>query len=182
MEWTPEEILKFWFVEHGPGDWFAGSKEFDEEIRSRFQPLCRDMLGSRAEDHLADARRALAAIIVLDQFPRQISRGSAEAFLGDPVALAITHGAIARGYDAGFTRDEKTFLYMPLMHSEVLSDQELCVKLFRDLENENSLKYAIEHRDIIARFGRFPHRNRVLARDSTSAEREFLGIHEGFGQ
>ncbi len=182
MDWTPDEILKFWFDEHGPDDWFSGSEKFDAEIRSRFLPLCRELLASRAEDHLGDPRTALAAIIVLDQFPRQVFRGSAEAFLGDPVALAIAQGAMSRQFDAGFTPDEKTFLYMPLMHSEVLSDQELCVKLFADLGNENSLKYAREHRDIIAKFGRFPHRNSALGRDSTPEEREFLATHEGFGQ
>lgn len=182
MQWTPEEILTFWFVEHGKEDWFAGSDEFDAEIRSRFLPLCTNLLGTRAEDHLGDPRTALAAVIALDQFPRQIHRGTPEAFLGDPVAIAITQGAISREYDSGFGPDEKQFLYMPLMHSEVLSDQELCVKLFHDLGNENSLKFAIEHRDIIARYGRFPHRNRIIGRDSTPEELEFLSNHEGFGQ
>ncbi|MEX0404296.1 DUF924 family protein [Aquibium sp. LZ166] len=182
MELAPDEILTFWFVEHGPADWFAGSKEFDAEIRSRFLPLCRTLLSSRADDHLGDPRTALAAVIVLDQFPRQVFRGTPDAFLGDPVAIAITQGAISRGYDSDLTPDEKQFLYMPLMHSEVLSDQELCVKLFHDLGNENSLKYAIEHRDIIATYGRFPHRNRILDRDSTSEELKFLSNHEGFGQ
>lgn len=179
---TTDEVLAFWFGELGPEDWYSGRPELDERIRTRFGPLCEEMLASKPEDHLADARTALGGIIVLDQFPRQLFRGEARAFSGDPVALLVSHAAISRRYDADMSNDERQFLYMPLMHSEVLSDQELCVKLFRDLGNENSIKYAVEHRDIIAEFGRFPHRNAPLGRQSTPQELEFLARHEGFGQ
>jgi uncharacterized protein (DUF924 family) len=180
---TPTEtVLTYWFGELGPQDWYSGRPELDEEIRTRFGPLCERMLASSPADHLGDARTALAGVIVLDQFPRQLFRGQARAFAGDPVALQVTHGAIARSYDAGLSPERKQFLYMPLMHSEIVSDQELCVKLFRDLGNENALNYAVEHRDIVARFGRFPHRNRALGRESTPDEKAFLENHAGYGK
>ena len=179
---TTDAVLAYWFGELGPRDWFSGRPELDEEIRARFGPVCERALGGKPEDHLGDPRAALAGIILLDQFPRQLFRGQPRAFSGDPVALAVTHGAIDRSYDAGMTPEQRQFLYMPLMHSEVVSDQELCVKLFRDLGNEEALKFAIEHRDIVARFGRFPHRNRALGRDGTPEEREFLATHSGYGQ
>lgn len=175
-------VLRFWFDEMTPEDWYSGAEDVDDRIRARFADTCAAVLHSPPEAFLGDPRSALAAIIVLDQFTRNIHRRTPDAFAGDPVALAIAHGAIERGYDAGMTETERQFLYMPLMHSEVLADQELSVKMFRDLGNENSLKYAIEHRDIVARFGRFPHRNRALGRESTPEEASFLEGHSGYGQ
>ncbi|WP_187968010.1 DUF924 family protein [Aquibium microcysteis] len=177
-----EAILAYWFGELGPSDWFSGRPELDRQIADRFGAVCERALAARPEDFLTDPHRALAGIILLDQFPRQVFRGQPRAFSGDPAALLVTHGALRRGWDTALTADERQFLYMPLMHSEVVSDQELCVKLFRDLGNEEALKFAIEHRDIVARFGRFPHRNAALGRESTPEEREFLGTHGGYGQ
>lgn len=177
-----DAVLAFWFGELGPADWFSGRPELDERILVRFGALCEQALAGKPEDFLAEPRAALAGIILLDQFPRQLFRGQPRAFSGDPVALAVAHGALDRSWDAGMTPDERQFLYMPLMHSEVVSDQELCVKLFRDLGNEEALAFAIEHRDIVARFGRFPHRNAALGRESTPEEREFLATHAGYGQ
>src|SRR5690606_22329940 len=107
-------------------------------------------------------RTALAAVIVLDQFPRNMFRGQPAAFATDDLALGIARRALDRGFDAKIEQGGKAFLYMPFMHSEVTADQERCVDLFRSLDNESGLKYAIEHRDIVARFGRFPHRNKIL--------------------
>ncbi|MEQ8297791.1 MAG: DUF924 family protein [Nitratireductor sp.] len=177
-----DAVLEFWFQELDPQDWYSGDPKLDERIKARFAQTCEAALASPPDRFLGDARTALAAIIVLDQFTRNIHRRTANAFAGDTVALAIAHGAIERGYDDGMTQAEKQFLYMPLMHSEVLADQELSVKMFRDLGNENSLKYAIEHRDIVARFGRFPHRNQALGRTSTQDEADFLKGHSGYGQ
>ncbi len=182
IETRSDEVIAYWFGTLGRADWFSGDARLDREIRERFGAPCEAALASNPGDHLENPKAALAGIILLDQFPRQIFRGEPRAFAGDPVALAVTHGAIERRWDASMTADERMFLYMPLMHSEVLSDQELCVKLFRDLGDEDALAYAIEHRDIIARFGRFPHRNRALGRESTEQEAAFLAEHEGFGQ
>lgn len=182
MTLNVDAVLKFWFEELTPQDWFTGDPAVDEAIRSRFLDQCRAMLSASPEDHLGSPREALAAIIVLDQFTRNAFRGQAEAFAGDPVALAICHGALAREYDQSLSVDERKFLLMPLMHSEVSADQELSVKHFADLGDEESLKYAIDHRDVVARFGRFPHRNRALGRASTEAEVAFFDEHPGYGQ
>lgn len=176
------EVLEFWFAELGPKDWFEPNPETDREIAERFGDL-HERLRAMEPEHLAAAPdTALAAIIVLDQFGRNMFRKTGRAFSGDQIALAIAHSAMRKGLDAHMTEQQRMFLYMPYMHSENLSDQERSVDLFRALGNENSLKYAIEHRDIIARFGRFPHRNKALGRTSTADERAFLEQHSGYGQ
>ena len=113
---------------------------------------------------------------------RNIHRGTARAFSQDPLALALTHNALRLGFDRNWEESRKQFLYMPLMHSEALDDQELCVRLFAELGNANSLKFAREHRDVIARFGRFPHRNAALGRDTTPEEAEYLQNANRYGQ
>ena len=125
---------------------------------------------------------ALAAIIVLDQFPRNMFRGTPRAFAADAQALALSRHAVDQKFDSAFPPERKQFLYMPLMHSEALADQERSVALFEALGDENSLRFAREHRDIVARFGRIPHRNKVLSRMSSQAEEAFLAAHEGYGQ
>lgn len=177
-----EAVLEFWFEELKPEDWFSGERAVDDAIRERFLDQCRATLATSPQEHLASPRDALAAIVVLDQFPRNVYRGTGEAFSGDPVALAVCHGALSRGFDEALSADERRFLLMPLMHSEVLSDQELSVKLFADLGDDESVRYAVDHRDVIARFGRFPHRNRALGRESTPAELAFMDKHPGYGQ
>jgi uncharacterized protein (DUF924 family) len=182
-EFPAEEILSFWFEELTPKDWFSGAADVDRAIRERFVTVCRSALASPLpEEYLDSPSTALAGVIVLDQFPRNIFRGTAEAFSGDQSAIAITHGAMTRKYDERLPAVQKQFLYMPLMHSEVLADQELSVKVFGDIGEPEALKYAIEHRDIIAQFGRFPHRNRVLGRQSTPEELRFMESHKGYGQ
>lgn len=179
QEWT-EEVLSFWFGELGPDDWFRKDEALDARIRSRFLGLHADIAG-KVPEQLAEARDpARAAIIVLDQFTRNMFRGRPEAFASDAHALSISRMAIDRGYDEGLGKPERQFLYMPFMHSEVLADQERSVRLFTDLGDEETLKFAIAHRDIIARFGRFPHRNAILGRDTTAEEAEFIKDHPGF--
>jgi len=180
-DWS-REILDFWFKELTPDDWFSGGTEVDERIRTRFLPLYEELAEHAPPETRSDSSAALAAIIALDQFPRNMFRGTARAFASDPVALALSRNALKEGFDRDMSIDERTFLAMPLMHSETLSDQEHCVKIFADIGDEESLKYALEHRDIVERFGRFPHRNRALDRDSTEAEKDFMGGHKGYGQ
>lgn len=177
-----DEVLDFWFGELTYEDWFSSDETLDRKIRDRFLDLYRQRkadLDIRAVD---DARTALAAIILFDQFPRNMFRRTAAAFGTDDLAMGIARRAVDKGLDRELSPSEKPFLYMPFMHSEVLADQERCVDLFSTLGAEDSLKYAIDHRDIIARFGRFPHRNKVLERQSTAAEIEFLQGHAGYGQ
>ena len=177
-----DEVLGFWFGELTYEDWFGGAEETDEKIRSRFLDLYERLKADFDPESIGDARTALAAVILFDQFPRNMFRRTAAAFGTDAIAIAIARRAADMGWDAELDVNAKPFLYMPFMHSEVTADQERCVDLFRALGGEDGLKYAIEHRDIIAAYGRFPHRNRALGRESTQAETDFLQGHSGYGQ
>lgn len=177
-----DDVLRFWFEELTYKDWFGGGAELDDKIRDRFLALYEELAATVPATVHESADAALAAVIVFDQFPRNMFRGAAKAFATDPQALAIAGNALDRGFDAGMPNQRRSFLYMPLMHSEVLADQRHCVTLFGTLDNEEGLKYAKEHRDIIARYGRFPHRNRALGRQSTGDEIAFMGGHKGYGQ
>lgn len=177
-----DDVLDFWFGELTYEDWFGGKPELDETIRARFGDLYRRMKVDFNVARVEDPRTALAAIILFDQMPRNMFRRSVEAFGSDDIAIGVARLADERDYDSKVEPERRSFLYMPFMHSEVSADQERCVDLFRALGNEGGLKYAIEHRDIVARFGRFPHRNRVLGRESTAAEIDFLKGHDGYGQ
>lgn len=177
-----DEVLDFWFGELTREDWYSGTEAFDEKIRTRFGDLHRRLAREFDAKQVNDARTALATVIVFDQFPRNLYRRTAEAFSTDALALEIARRALDRDFDAGLDPQQKQFLYMPFMHSEVSADQERCIDLFKQLENEEGVRYAIEHRDIIERFGRFPHRNRALDRTSTPEEIAFLQEHKGYGQ
>lgn len=177
-----DAILEFWFAELTPKDWYSGGAEVDDKIRDRFLDTYRALAARTPPETGSDAGAALAAIIAFDQFPRNLFRRKPEAFATDAQALTIARAALDNGFDAALPPERRQFMYMPFMHSEVLADQERAVTLFKSLGNEEGIKYAIEHRDIVARFGRFPHRNRALGRKSTPAELEFLEQHGGFGQ
>jgi uncharacterized protein (DUF924 family) len=179
-DWATD-VLAFWFEELRPEDWFETNDAVDETIRARFAKLHAALLEAAPSMSFDDPNSALAAIIVLDQFSRNMFRGEPKAFATDSLALFVARHAIEQEYDAAVPEQWRHFFYMPFMHSETVSDQEHCVALFAALPGD-SVKYAIEHRDIIARFGRFPHRNKVLGRTATVAEQAFLAEHKGFGQ
>ena len=166
----PEEVLRFWF-DQDPKRWFEKNAAFDAEIRLRFLPLY-EALASNA-DWLAQARDCLARVIVLDQFPRNMFRGTPRAFATDPLALAAARHAVEKGYDSGLLPVERQFLYLPFEHSESLADQERACALMKAL-GEDLYGWAVKHKVIIERFGRFPHRNQILGRNSTPEELEFL--------
>lgn len=174
-----EEILSYWFGELTYEDWFTRSDAVDEAIRRRFGPTWQAWRQRVPASALTEPDDALAAVILFDQFPRNMFRGTADAFATDLLALALARNAIAAGFDTAVDESRRSFFHMPFMHSENIADQERCVALF---DGTDSLKFAVEHRDIIARFGRFPHRNRALGRESTEEEKAFLGGHAGFGQ
>ena len=180
-QWS-DEVLDFWFGELGHEDRFGGAPEVDDKIRQRFGELHAELASAIPARALEDPSVALAAIIVYDQFPRNLFRRKPEAFGTDALALSVARNALDREFDHGMPDDRKMFFYMPFMHSEVLADQERCVDLIRAMGNEEGVKYAEEHRDIVARYGRFPHRNRALGRQSTPDELEFLKTHSGYGQ
>lgn len=187
-EATVGEVLDFWF---GPLDaageataekrarWWKKSDAFDEEIRRRFGAIHASVHAGEREAWCETARGRLAYVIVLDQFSRNMFRGTPASFASDARALAAAKEGVLRGHDRELAGAERPFLYMPYMHAEDLAAQDECVALFRAIAedaggDESNLKFAIAHRDIVARFGRFPHRNAILGRASTAEEAEFL--------
>lgn len=169
------EILTFWFEEIGPKRWWEGrSREVDADIRARFLGLWEDWRGRAADHFLGTAEKALAAIILFDQFPRNMFRGEARAFATDALALEIAIGAIDKGHAERLTEDELSFLYMPFQHSEDLAMQDRAVALFTELGNPDNVRYARAHREIIARYGRFPARNAALGRESQPEEADAI--------
>jgi uncharacterized protein (DUF924 family) len=156
-------VLKFWFGLK-PEQWWRGGSELDHRIKENFLKLWAEKRQLPAESFLTDPLTAAAAVILFDQFPRNMFRGHADQFATDHLALAIAKGALDKGFDKELERDERKFLYMPFEHSESLADQDRCVLLFTESGDDEQLSYAKKHRDIIKRFGRFPHRNAILGR------------------
>jgi len=163
------DVLKFWFGLK-PEQWWRGPPELDEQVRDRFLDLWKEKRQLPPESFLDDPLTAAAAVILFDQFPRNMFRGHADQFSTDPLALAIAKRAIDRGLDEQLDRQERGFLYMPFQHSEDMDDQNRSILLFTKLGDEEQLDYARKHRDVIARFGRFPHRNAMLGRQPRADE------------
>jgi uncharacterized protein (DUF924 family) len=167
-------ILHFWFDELPEARRFAKDAELDAEIAGRFGQVRDAILASDARRWRDDADSLLAAVIALDQFSRNIYRNSPEAFAGDALALSLARLAIANGWDGGMTKERAQFLYMPFMHCEDANVQAECVRLFTELGSAGQLSYAKAHYDLIRQFGRFPHRNAALGRQSTADEADYL--------
>ncbi len=165
------DVLTYWFAD--PDRWWKKDPAFDAEVRDRFLELHDAVLRGEREDWLETSRGTLAYVIVLDQFSRNMFRGFPRMYEGDPRALAAARRALDGGFDQELSGDERMFLYMPFMHSEHIADQDRCVGLFASALPQ-WLPNAEEHRDIVRRFGRFPHRNALLGRPSTPEELEFL--------
>lgn len=170
----PTDVVNFWFAPAHEPLWFEPSPAFDRELGSRFGELYRRAAAGELDHWQRGADGSLALCLLLDQFPRNLFRGSAQAFATDARALAVVEHAIARGFDQELPAKRRLFLYLPFEHSEDLAHQERAVELIGALGDAGWLDYAIRHRDIIARFGRFPHRNEVLGRASTPEEMVFL--------
>lgn len=177
-------VLDFWFAVGTPKAdqprkaWWTHDDALDADICNRFGALHAQALRHELEDWRAEPETALALVILLDQFSRNLGRGTPAAFAADPCARYVAKAAIAKGFDKRLPPIRRQFFYLPLMHSEELPDQDQCVALFEGLtglpDQANSLKSALSHREIIARFGRFPHRNAVLGRATTPDEAAFL--------
>lgn len=181
---TPEDVLSFWFAKEHQELWFENNQEFDDAIRRRFGRAIEQAGEGAFDDWAQSERGALALLILLDQYPRNSYRGSARVFAHDPKARAIASAAIAAGLDQQVSHDERMFFYLPFEHSEELSDQELSIALFRAwaqdspaahrADADDQMIYVLRHHEIIARFGRFPHRNQALGRTSSAEELAFL--------
>jgi uncharacterized protein (DUF924 family) len=169
------EVLAFWFVETPPRQWFAKDAAFDGLVRDRFLGLTRQALAGELDAWNTEPTGALALVLLLDQFPRQIWRDTAMAFAGDPQALAESLQAVERGWlEAEPEQARRQFWLMPQMHAEDLAVQETALPLFERFSDPRTADFARRHRDVIARFGRFPHRNAALGRVSSAEEVAFL--------
>lgn len=168
-----EDIIAFW-REAGPEKWFKRDETFDAEIAGRFSSDYSAVSQGAHDAWSESSYGALALILVLDQFSRNIHRGSALAFAGDSKALQVARTALARGDDHSVSIDLQVFFYMPFEHSESLADQRTAIRLTHAMQNANYLNYALIHHDVIRRFGRFPHRNAVLGRNTSAAEKSYL--------
>ena len=157
------EVLKFWFGLK-PEQWWKGAPELDHRIKQNFLKLWFEKRQLPLDAFFTDPLTAAAAVILFDQFPRNMFRGDAEQFATDHMALGIAKEAVARGFDKELAADERKFLYMPFEHSENMDDQNYAVLLFTEIGDAEQIKYAKKHRDMIERFGRFPHRNAMLGR------------------
>lgn len=173
---TADKVNQFWFEESKPKDWFSKNEDFDKKIADQF--LATYWAATRCElyNWRASPEGRLAEIIVLDQFSRNMFRDSAQAFQYDSLAVTLTQEAISLGVDQLLNLEKRKFLYMPLMHSESLIVHELAMKVFAQPGLEDNYDYEIKHKEIIENFGRYPHRNKVLGRESTMEELEFLKL------
>ncbi len=182
----PQDVLDFWFGAPGSAEfgqaralWFRKDSDFDATIAQTFGPTVEAALAGQLRDWDAAPHASLARLIVLDQFTRNMFRDTPKAFAGDALALPAASVMVERGFDAALPPVQRGFVYLPFEHAEDLAQQQRCVALYtalaeQDTSMQSMLDYAIRHRDVIQRFGRFPHRNNILGRPSTSEELEFL--------
>ncbi len=176
----PRHVLTYWFEEGMEKHWFRATPALDAAIRQRFEGVWQ----AAADGHLSgwedSPEGSLALVIVLDQFPLNMFRGTPKAFSTERDAVRVTRRAVERGHDRAFEGARKAFLYMPLMHSEDLADQDESVRLYQAAGLADNLRFAKHHRTLIRRFGRFPHRNRILGRESNDEENAYLASDTAF--
>ena len=176
----PADVVAFWFAPDVRPLWFAATPAFDDALRAHFLSTYRAVAAGQLMDWETTAEGALALVIVLDQFPLNLFRGQPESFATEAAARAVADRAIMRGFDQALPPEQRQFLYLPFMHSEALADQERSVRWYQQPGLEESLRFARHHRDLIVRFGRFPHRNAILGRISTPEERAYLASPGAF--
>ena len=177
---TPHDVLDLWFSERVRPLWFNATPAFDQELRERFEPTWQQARDGELIHWSYAPSGALALTIVLDQLPLNMFRGQPVCFSTEAQAREVARQAIALGWDQGLSDEQKAFLYLPFMHSEALADQERSVALFEAAGLEHNLRWARHHRDLIRRFGRFPHRNAILGRASSAEETVYLQSDEAF--
>ncbi|NRB16458.1 MAG: DUF924 domain-containing protein [Rhodobacteraceae bacterium] len=180
----PDDVLEFWLDEAGPKSWYLQDAAFDAEIRSRFEKAWEGLCEGKFSMWLTYPTGALAYLILSDQFPRNMFRGSGTAFASDRRALAAAKAAISKKWDMRIDEPARQFFYLPLMHSENLCDQDRCVRLMKDrmpVEGPSNMLHARAHREVIRLFGRFPYRNEALERSSTQPEMNYV-IAGGYGE
>jgi len=171
---TADDIISFWFDEITPQDWWKKNDDFDQKIKDKFHTVYQKAAAGELFMWRKTPLSSLAEVIILDQFPRNMFRDTPKAFATDNLALCLTQNAIDKGYDIELNPSQKSFLYMPMMHSESLRIHKRAVELFGAPGMENNLNFELKHKTIIDKFGRYPHRNDILERTSTQQEVDFL--------
>lgn len=180
MNAHPEAILDFWYTEPASQHWFQSTPELDRLIRERYQALWQQAREGGLDSWKDTPEGCLALAIVLDQFPLNMFRGQPESFATEQQAIGVSRHAVDQGFDRQIPKERLAFLYMPLMHSESLDDQDRSIALFEAAGLEDNLRFARHHREIVRRFGRFPHRNAILGRASSEEELRWLESDEAF--
>ena len=177
---TVDEILDFWFSSVVRPRWFNATLEFDRQLEVLFAASYRQAAAGKLQHWEASPAGALALVILLDQVPLNIFRGQAQSFATESRARQVAANAIARGFDLQLNDEQKAFLYLPFMHSENLADQDFSVALYEQAGLKDNLKWAHNHREIVQRFGRFPHRNSILGRENRAEETEYLNSKQAY--
>jgi uncharacterized protein (DUF924 family) len=176
----PQEILDFWFSEEVRNLWFKSTPEFDALLRDRYRDIWEQARRGELDHWLQNAAGCLALVIILDQFPLNMFRGQALAYSTEAQSRNVARTAIQQNFDRLLDAEQRAFLYMPFMHSEELADQRRSLELFAQPGLESNLRFARHHHDLIEKFGRFPHRNEALGRDSSAAEIDYLNSKQAF--
>ena len=177
---TPKDILDFWYADDIRPQWFNSTQALDKRILDDYEAVWNQARRGELDAWQQTATGCLALVIILDQFPLNMFRGKPTGFATESQAIEISRWAISQGYDLQLSKDQVTFLYMPLMHSENMDDQNLSVARFEAADLQENARFARHHRSIVNRFGRFPHRNEILGRDSTEDELRWLASDEAF--
>jgi len=180
MDYQPDQILEYWFSDEMKKHWFFSTAEIDKEIKNKFEQFWIIAKEGTLSDWENTATGCLALCIILDQLPLNMFRGEAKSFSSEQKAVAISKHAISKKYDEILPGDKLAFLFMPLMHSENMSDQDLAVAMFEKYDMKENARFAKHHRDIVNKYGRFPHRNKALSRTSSKEEIEYLNSDEAF--
>lgn len=175
-----KDIVDFWFAPQARDFWFRSTDEMDNTIRARFESVWQDARDKRLLAWKESAQGCLALAIILDQFPLNMFRNRPESFSTEAAAREVSRYAIERGFEQGMSNEEKTFLFLPFMHSENLKDQDESVALFEQAGMTDNLRWAYHHREIVRKFGRFPHRNQILGRENSTEEEVYLASKEAF--
>ncbi len=173
-------LLDFWFSERVKKMWFNSTPEFDRELQEKFESTYLEAMRGEHDDWANEVEGALALVILFDQLPLNIYRKKMESFQAEEKSREIAGQVIENKWDEQLDSSQKAFLYMPFMHSEDIQDQDLALSLFARAKLDDNLKFAKHHRDIVVRFGRFPHRNAILGRENTAAEQDYLNSKEAF--
>jgi uncharacterized protein (DUF924 family) len=180
QEIKPTDIIGFWYDDEISKQWFKSTAGLDNYIRTHYEAIWRQAKAGKLDSWLSTAEGCLALTIILDQFPLNMYRDKPESFSTESKAISVSKWAIDHGFDQQLPKDRLTFLYMPLMHSENMDDQNLSVSKFEAAGLDENARFARHHRGIVERFGRFPHRNEILGRDSTREELDWLASDEAF--